>query len=215
MTRERADAARNRARILAAAADLVTERGIEGLAMAEVAAASGVGVGTLYRRFGDRSGLAHALIDESEREFQAAFLTGPPPVGPGAPPAARLRAFLHALVDRTLAQLDLLLLAETAGPFARFGGAYDAHHHHLALLVAQVRPDVDAAFTADALLAPLAANLVSRRDAEAATIKNGLDALLDGLLGPAARTGQASTSREGARTSRRTSGQASRTTTIP
>lgn len=182
MTRERADAAKNRAKILAAAADIVAQRGIEGLAMAEVAAASGVGVGTLYRRFGDRSGLAHALIDASEREFQAAFLTGPPPVGPGAPPADRVRAFLHALVDRTLAQLDLLLMAETTGPFARFGGAYDAHHRHLTVLIARARPDVDAAFTADALLAPLAANLVAHRGVEAAGIKRGLDTLLDGLL---------------------------------
>ncbi len=182
MTRERADAARNRAKILAAAADIVAERGIEGLAMAEVAAASGVGVGTLYRRFGDRAGLAHALIDASEREFQAAFLTGPPPVGPGAPAADRIRAFLHALVDRTLAQLDLLLMAETAGPFARFGGAYDAHHRHLTVLLAQARPDLDAAFTADALLAPLAANLVSHRGAETSRIKTGLDTLLNGLL---------------------------------
>lgn len=182
VTRERADAAKNRAKILAAAADIVAERGIEGLAMAEVAAASGVGVGTLYRRFGDRSGLAHALIDASEREFQAAFLTGPPPVGPGAPPADRLRAFLHALVDRTLAQLDLLLMAETTGPFARFGGAYDVHHCHLTVLIARARPDLDAAFTADALLAPLAANLIAHRGAEAAKIKAGLDAVLDGLL---------------------------------
>ncbi|MFD1148698.1 TetR/AcrR family transcriptional regulator [Saccharothrix hoggarensis] len=182
MTRERADAAKNRAKILAAAAEIVAERGIEGLAMAEVAAASGVGVGTLYRRFGDRAGLAHALIDASEREFQAAFLSGPPPVGPGAPPADRVRAFLHALVDRTTAQLDLLLMAETAGPFARFGGAYDAHHRHLTLLIAQARPDVDAAFAADALLSPLAANLVSHRGLDPAAIKAGLDALLAGLL---------------------------------
>ena len=52
--------------------------------MAEVAAAAGVGVGTLYRRFGDRSGLAYALIDERERAFQSAFIEGPSPLGPGA-----------------------------------------------------------------------------------------------------------------------------------
>ncbi|GAB2996627.1 TetR/AcrR family transcriptional regulator [Saccharothrix stipae] len=182
MTRERADAAKNRAKILAAATEIVAARGIEGLAMADVAAASGVGVGTLYRRFGDRSGLAHALIDASEHEFQAAFLTGPPPVGPGAPAADRIRAFLHALVDRTLAQLDLLLMAETTGPFARFGGAYDVHHRHLTVLLTQARPDVDAAFTADALLAPLAANLVAHRNTGPDTVKAGLDTLLDGLL---------------------------------
>ncbi|NUR86254.1 MAG: TetR family transcriptional regulator, partial [Nonomuraea sp.] len=50
--RERTDAARNRAKILAAAADIVAAHGVAGLSMAEVAAAAGVGVGTLYRRFG-------------------------------------------------------------------------------------------------------------------------------------------------------------------
>ncbi|GAA0227120.1 hypothetical protein GCM10010492_26730 [Saccharothrix mutabilis subsp. mutabilis] len=178
MTRERADAARNRARILAAAADLVAARGVEGLGMAEVAAASGVGVGTLYRRFGDQSGLLHALIDQSERAFQESFLSGPPPLGPGAPAAERVRAFLHALVDRTLAQLDLLLVAETAGPFARFGGAYDAYHRHLGVLIGQAWPAADAAFLADALLAPLAANLITHRHHDATRLKAGLDALL-------------------------------------
>ncbi|WP_084959808.1 TetR/AcrR family transcriptional regulator [Thermoactinospora rubra] len=182
MTRERADAVRNRAKILAAAGAIVATRGVDGLTMADVAAASGVGVGTLYRRFGDRSGLVHALIDARERDFQEAFISGPPPLGPGAPPADRVRAFLHALVDRTLAQLELLLAAETAGPYARFGGAYDAYHRHLSMLIGQARPDLDAAFTADALLAPLAANLISHRRRDARTIKAGIDGLLGGLL---------------------------------
>ncbi len=179
---ERADAARNRAKILAAAADIVATRGIEGLGMAEVAAASGVGVGTLYRRFGDRSGLAHALIDESEREFQQAFISGPPPLGPGAAAPERIRAFLHALTDRTLGQLDLLLMAETAGPLARFDGAYELYHRHLAVLLGQTGIKLDAAFTADALLGPLAANLVTHRRSTAGVIKAGLDVLLVGLL---------------------------------
>lgn len=182
MTRERADAARNREKILNAASEIVATRGIEGLTMANVAAASGVGVGTLYRRFDDRSGLAHALIDARERELQHAFIAGPPPLGPGAPPGERIRAFLHALTDRTLAQLDLLLMAETAGAFARFGGAYETYRQHLAMLIGQVRTDVDAAFMADALLAPLAANLVAYREPGAETIKSGLDRLLDGLI---------------------------------
>ncbi|MFI6296354.1 TetR/AcrR family transcriptional regulator [Nonomuraea sp. NPDC050790] len=182
MTQERADAARNRAKILAAAAELVAEKGIDGLGMAEVAAASGVGVGTLYRRFGDRSGLAYALIDAKEREFQEAFLSGAPPLGPGAPPGERVRAFLHGLTDRTFAQLDLLLMAETAGPFARFGGAYEAYHRHLTLLIGQANPAVDAPFSADALLAPLTANLVIHRGREAADVKAGLDGLLGGVL---------------------------------
>jgi AcrR family transcriptional regulator len=184
--RERSDASRNRAKILAAAAGIVAVHGVQGLSMAEVAAAAGVGVGTLYRRFGDRSGLAYALIDEREREFQSAFIEGPPPLGPGAAPGLRIRAFLHALTDRTVAQLDLLLMAETSGTFARFGGAYDAHHAHLAMLVGRLRPELDAACVADALLAPLAAPLLAYRMRECGVgierVTSALDALLDGLL---------------------------------
>ena len=40
--------------------------------MDAVAEAAGVGKGTLYRRFGDRNGLAYAILDEREREFQEA-----------------------------------------------------------------------------------------------------------------------------------------------
>ncbi|AQZ63501.1 TetR-family transcriptional regulator [[Actinomadura] parvosata subsp. kistnae] len=183
--RERADASRNRAKILAAAAGIVAARGVEALSMAEVAAAAGVGVGTLYRRFGDRSGLAYALIDERERQFQQAFLEGPAPLGPGAPAPARVRAFLHALVDRTMDQLDLLVMAETASPFARFGGAYELYHRHLAMLLAHLRPAHDTPFLADALLAPLAAPLLAHRLRGGALtperVKAGLDDLLAGL----------------------------------
>lgn len=185
MKRERSDAARNRAKILAAAAGIVAVHGVEGLSMAEVAAAAGVGVGTLYRRFGDRSGLAYALIDDRERAFQAAFLEGPPPLGPGAEPRERVRAFLHALADRTVEQLDLLLMADSAAPLSRFGGAYAAHHGHLAMLVARLRPGADAACLADALLAPLAAPLVAYRTRECGIgldrVKAALDVLVDGL----------------------------------
>lgn len=181
----RADAERNRAKILDAAAGIVATKGVDGLAMAEVAAAAGVGVGTLYRRFGDRAGLAYALIDDRERDFQRAFVEGPPPLGPGAAAPERIRAFLHALVDRTLAQLDLLLMAETAAPLARYGGAYGLYHRHLTMLIAQARPGGDAATLADALLAPLAAPLLAYRgnrgETDADRVKQALDALLAGL----------------------------------
>ena len=61
--------------------------------MEDVACKAGVGTGTLYRRFGDRAGLALALLDEQTREFQNELIAGPPPLGPGAPASERLRAF--------------------------------------------------------------------------------------------------------------------------
>src|SRR3954468_11431835 len=91
--RVRADAARNRARILEVTSELVAEHGIEGVSMDDVARAACVGTGTLYRRFGDRAGLAFALLDEQTREFQNALIAGPPPLGPGAPASERLQAF--------------------------------------------------------------------------------------------------------------------------
>src|SRR5437899_10306413 len=80
---ERADAARNRRALLCAAQRILTESGVEGLSMDRVAAEACVGVGTVYRRFGDRSGLAYALLDETAPPFQESFLVGPPPLGPG------------------------------------------------------------------------------------------------------------------------------------
>jgi len=60
--RERADAARNRAAVLQAAAGLFAEHGVTAVSMDQVAAAAGVGKGTIFRRFGDKAGLAVAAF---------------------------------------------------------------------------------------------------------------------------------------------------------
>src|SRR5271167_798627 len=70
---ERADAARNRLAILAAAERLVAERGADCMTMDEVACTAGVGKGTVFRHFGDRCGLLRGLLDERERMFQEDF----------------------------------------------------------------------------------------------------------------------------------------------
>ncbi len=59
----RADAERNRTRILEAAAKLFAERGV-GASIDDIAAAAGVGIGTVYRRFPDRDALIEALFEE-------------------------------------------------------------------------------------------------------------------------------------------------------
>jgi AcrR family transcriptional regulator len=157
--KERADAARNRAKILDAAERLFAEHGVDAVSMDQVAAAARVGKGTLFRRFGDKAGLAVALLDTRERALQAAILSGPPPLGPGAAPAERLLAFLDAYVDFLEANLDLVHMSETAQPGARYRiGAYRLWHRHVAVLIEQARPDSDADYLAHALLAPLAAD---------------------------------------------------------
>ena len=60
------------------------------ITMDRLAAAAGVGKGTLFRHFGDRAGLFHALLDESERRLQEGFIRGPAPLGPGAPERERV-----------------------------------------------------------------------------------------------------------------------------
>jgi AcrR family transcriptional regulator len=57
----RRDAERNRQRILAAAADLLSERGLDAT-LDDVARAAGVGVGTVYRRFPDKESLIEELF---------------------------------------------------------------------------------------------------------------------------------------------------------
>ncbi|QUF05441.1 TetR/AcrR family transcriptional regulator [Actinosynnema pretiosum subsp. pretiosum] len=111
--RLRADAARNRARLLEAAALLVDEHGAANLTMDAVASAACVGKGTVFRRFGDRTGLLLALLDRSEERLQAAYLTGPPPLGPGAGATERLHAFGPAVLRHEHGYRDLYLAAET------------------------------------------------------------------------------------------------------
>jgi AcrR family transcriptional regulator len=57
----RRDAERNRQRILAAAAEVFTERGLDAT-LDDVARAAGVGVGTVYRRFPDKDSLVSELF---------------------------------------------------------------------------------------------------------------------------------------------------------
>ncbi|HEY3979888.1 MAG TPA: helix-turn-helix domain-containing protein [Streptosporangiaceae bacterium] len=93
---ERADAARNRRLLLAAAREMLAEQGADRLTMDALAERAGVGKGTVFRRFGTRPGIFQALLDDDERDFQARVLTGPPPLGPGAPPLDRLIAYGQA-----------------------------------------------------------------------------------------------------------------------
>src|SRR6185437_10429680 len=78
--KERADAARNRQAILAAASTLFeTAEDPLTVTMDDVAAAAGVGKGTLFRRFGDRTGLLRGVFDARIADLMTAIIVGPPP----------------------------------------------------------------------------------------------------------------------------------------
>jgi AcrR family transcriptional regulator len=155
---ERADATRNRARILAAAQRLFADRGAACVSMDEIALAAGVGKGTLFRRFGSRAALALALLSEHESCFQESFIRGEPPLGPGACPSTRLIAFGEARLDLLAAHAEVLVAAEV-GP-ARFASPpYAVHRLHLTLLLREADPDCDAEYLAELLLASLGSDV--------------------------------------------------------
>jgi AcrR family transcriptional regulator len=157
---ERADAARNRARVLAAAVKLFEERDAGCVSMDDVASAAGVGKGTLFRRFGDRAGLAQAVLDERERRFQEQVIRGPAPLGPGAPPVERLITFGEHVLDIRAQHLPLVLMAEDRE--ARFrSGPFAFYRLHMTLLVREADPLCDAEYVADVLLAALSGQMIA------------------------------------------------------
>jgi len=154
---ERADAARNRARILCAAQRLFAERGVSCVSMDEVAERAGVGKGTLFRRFGSRAALARAVLSERESSFQEAIIRGEPPLGPGAGPGDRLVAFGEGVLEMLEENVELLIAAEAGGE--RFNSApYAIYRLHMTLLLREADPGCDAEYLAEALLACLGAD---------------------------------------------------------
>jgi AcrR family transcriptional regulator len=165
---ERSDAARNRRVILRTARTLFEERGVTCVNMEEIARASGVGKGTLYRRFPHKGFLCQALLDEPTRHLQEQTLEVLRE--PGMTAVGKLHVFLGRLVGFTAENLDLLYGGNEplcgADRLERFSHpAYDwVRSTVLGLLRAAVNErDVDGGldleYLATALLAPLDVDL--------------------------------------------------------
>lgn len=159
--RERADAARNRAAILRAAERLLVEHGPDRVSLEQVAQAAGVGKGTVFHRFGSRSGLMRALLEDRVRRLTEGIETGPPPLGPGAPATDRLLAFLDAVIDLATRNVALVAAYEEAAEGERQAGdVYQYWHRHVSTLIMQARPELDAELLAHILLGALHSDLV-------------------------------------------------------
>ncbi len=166
---ERGDAARNRAVLLDTARRLIAERGADALTMDDLAHAAGVGKGTVFRRFGSRAGLMTVLLDEDERASQQAFLFGPPPLGPAAPPLDRLLAVGRARIQ--FAHLHhALLSAANRDPATRHNPATTVLRTHLRVLLREAATTGDLDAQADALLALLDADHVEHQLATGRTL---------------------------------------------
>jgi AcrR family transcriptional regulator len=183
---ERADAARNRERILTVATELVGARGIDAVSMQEIARSAGVGAGTVYRRFGDRAGLALALLDAETREFQETLLRGAPPIGPGAPAVDRLKAFGGRYLEVLDVHAQLFVAAEGV-PEDRHGPT-SFYLTHLAMLLREACPEQDAEHVARVLLAGFGPReIVHWRTVlgwPLLRVQAGWDALVDALARP-------------------------------
>ncbi|MFJ9176181.1 TetR/AcrR family transcriptional regulator [Streptomyces sp. NPDC102360] len=158
----RKDAARNREAVLAAA-DALFARGAspEDITMADIAAEAGVGKGTLFRAYGDRTGLLRALYEARLEPVTEAVESGPSPLGPDTPPRERVTALLDVVLCFKLDNRRLALALEGSGS----GSPYRAEHYEwwhglLRSVLERIPGLVDGDFTAHALLAATRADLV-------------------------------------------------------
>ncbi|MEU8859838.1 TetR/AcrR family transcriptional regulator [Streptomyces umbrinus] len=160
--RPRKDAARNRAAVLAAADTLFTEcESPEDVTMADIATAAGVGKGTLFRAFGDRTGLIRALYATRLEPVGSAVEEGPPPLGPDTPPLQRVPALLDALLCFKLDNRHLALALEATGSDSPYQAEhYERWHSLLRSALEQISGLTNSNFTAHALLATVRADLV-------------------------------------------------------
>jgi len=121
--KERADAARNRQAILDAADRLFADAtDPHEVSMDDIAAAAGVGKGTLFRRFGDRTGLIRHLYAARLAPLRDQIENGPPPLGPSGAPRERIAAIIDAIAVIKLENALLMIALE--------GGGAPAHRLH-------------------------------------------------------------------------------------
>jgi len=152
---ERSDAARNRERLLGAARELIAECGADALTMDRLAERAGVGKGTAFRRFGSRAGLMMTLLSDSEAAFQARFMFGPPPLGPGAPGLERLIAFGAARIAYVMVHGDLVRAAESTAHGRYEVPAALLWQRHIEFLLREAGMDADPFLMAMSLSATL------------------------------------------------------------
>ena len=135
---ERADAARNRAHLLATARQMLAEQGPDTLTMDGLAERAGLGKGTVFRRFGTRAGIFAALLDDDERAFQQQVLAGPPPLGPGAAPLDRLIAYGRARIGFLISHRDIARAALDGHQPIPAGSQTPLSQVHIRILLGQM-----------------------------------------------------------------------------
>ena len=110
----RADAVRNRKKILDAAREQITVHG-PGVGMDEIAAAAGVAVGTLYRHFPTKTDLVAAVIAEYVGDVAERAQRALARATEGARPVDEIAAFLEYVVEASATDRAVKAAAQDLG----------------------------------------------------------------------------------------------------
>ena len=183
---ERADAARNRALLMETARRMMAELGASNVTMDGLAERSGLGKGTVFRRFGSRAGIFRALMDDAEGALQQAVLSGEPPLGPGAPALERLIAYGVARIEFLFEHLDIARATLDGGQAVPAGSESPLSRLHIRMLLHEIRPavtnlDILAAQLTAALDGPLMLHLPTA-DLSPADVERMRAALVQGWV---------------------------------
>ncbi len=181
-TPRRADAERNRAKILEAARAAFTEPGAP-VSMAEVSRRAGVGMATLYRNFPGRRELLEALyVDEVDAICAAAH---PPVTGsPGEAVHRWLRCFVEFVASKHDIGVELLEQTNRENPLFDTSRDRVLAAGRPLLVAAQQSGEIQAKLTLEQLLDMVVALSAIRGDA--GYREPILHAALNGIKGPAA-----------------------------
>ena len=187
----RADAFHNREALLNAAGTLF-ERATDpaSVTMEDVALAAGVGKGTLFRRYGSRAGLLHAVTEWKMTDPIEAIQSGPPPLGPKTPSRKRLSAVLTAIMVLKASNfcLSRSLEADHGGlistPFLN-SSPYQRAHALLLEIISQLGK-TDPSFYAHALLgctrADFVEHMLQKEKYSAATLERRMRDVVNSLF---------------------------------
>lgn len=183
----RADAQRNRERLLDAAIDLILEVGGEP-SRDSLAEQAGVGIGTLYRHFPDQQSLLHAVVRHA---LDRSITAGETALANTTDSFEALRKYMHAAVDNGIGVVNLIypLLDK---PHRDLRARAEALIHTLlergrqeGLLRSDASP-ADIVFATIRFSRPLAVGLSAAE--ERAIAHRHIDIYLDGLRGSETRT---------------------------
>jgi AcrR family transcriptional regulator len=191
----RRDAAENRRRLLETAERLFAEHGVESVNMADVAQEASLGKGTLYRNFANKGELCLALMDTQLKEFQDQQLADMRHMTTEQVPyLEQLGQFLESLVAFTEVHMPLLCEVQQYSESLDAGDVQRPHFWQYMTVYGLIRKaveagelpeELDSAYVAEALLAPLAVHTFRFQrqtlNFSLERISAGLRTLLDGL----------------------------------